>query len=262
MRILTALVGIPIVVALAWWGGWAFALLVAGISVAAQVELYGLLRARGTNSGGPIALAAGACVALFTMSAWFGVGALVLTLTSLGTWPVRGRVEGSLAGAGGTVFGIIYPTAFLAFLVALRNDGMIAGDDGFVRALGVIVLVWAADTGAYYAGRTLGRHPLAPAVSPKKTWEGFAGGVVVALGTGWAIGTWGGAGIESAHWIALGGIAAIFGPIGDLFESALKRDAGVKDSAGWLPGHGGFLDRFDALAFVAPLAWVYLRYVA
>ncbi len=262
MRIVTALVGIPIVVALTWLGGWWTAAMVAGIAVAAQVELYRMLRARGIEAGGGSALAAGACLALTPVHEGFGAAALVLTLVTLGAWPVRGRVDGALAGASATVFGIIYPAGLLAFVAALRLDGSLSGDDAFLRTIGVIVLVWAADTGAYYAGRAFGKHALAPSVSPKKTWEGFAGGVAAALVVAWAIATWGESETGTVHWLALGFAAAVAGPVGDLFESALKRDAGIKDSAGLLPGHGGFLDRFDALAFVAPIAWLYLRLVA
>lgn len=262
MRIVTAIVGIPVVVALVWLGGWPFGFLVMVIAMAGQHELYGLFRAKGTSVGGPWALAAGGCAALGPMHPAFAAAAIVLLLVALSGWPLAGRVEGSLAGVSGTVLGVVYPPILLSALTALRTSGMSSDLDPFVITLGVIVLVWAADTGAYYAGKTLGRHLLAPRVSPKKTWEGIGGGVVTAIVVAWCFARWVEPGLELQHWLVLGLVAATVGPVGDLFESALKRDAGVKDSAGLLPGHGGFLDRFDALAFVAPVSYLYLRIVA
>ena len=125
----------------------------------------------------------------------------------------------------------------------------------------LLILLLGLSSAAYYVGRALGRRPLAPVVSPKRTWEGFLGGMAGAGVVAVAWWYWTDSGLAPGHWIGIAGITAILGPMGDLFESALKRSAGVKDSASLLPGHGGFLDRFDALAFVAPAAWLYLVYL-
>ncbi len=116
----------------------------------------------------------------------------------------------------------------------------------------LIVLVWAADTGAYFAGKNFGRHKLAPGISPGKTWEGWAGGALLALATGWAFGQFV-PDIPLTHRLVAAGVVAVFGPLGDLAESMLKRSAGVKDSGTFLPGHGGLLDRFDAFLLVLPV---------
>ena len=134
------------------------------------------------------------------------------------------------------------------------------GDSGYVPwlPLGWFVLIWLNDTGAYFAGRAWGRHKLAPSISPGKTWEGWAGGLVASLlgsmGLAWGLP------VEEPWWV-LALVVAVFGPAGDLAESALKRRAGIKDSGRVLPGHGGVLDRFDSHIFAAPLAAILLRLI-
>jgi len=122
--------------------------------------------------------------------------------------------------------------------------------------LGWFILIWLNDTGAYFAGRSLGRHKLAPAISPGKTWEGWAGGLLASMGAALMLDAWM---PTEAPWWMLALVVSVFGPAGDLAESALKRRAGVKDSGALLPGHGGILDRFDSHIFAAPLAALVLR---
>jgi phosphatidate cytidylyltransferase len=127
--------------------------------------------------------------------------------------------------------------------------------------LGIVLLIWAADTGAYAAGRTWGRHKLFPRHSPGKTWEGWAGGTVLTLLTGWALAHWvPGQPLTLIQWLGAAGLVSVFGVWGDLAESMLKRSLGVKDSGRMLPGHGGVLDRFDSLLLATPfvVAWVKL----
>jgi phosphatidate cytidylyltransferase len=135
---------------------------------------------------------------------------------------------------------------------------------GFGWVIMSFVLAWANDTAAYFAGRFLGRHKMFPRVSPKKTWEGFAGGLAGSVAGALAlramdpVGDLAGLGIAGAVVLGLG--AAALGPLGDLVESMLKRAAGVKDSGRLIPGHGGLLDRIDALLFIAPWVWVFAAY--
>ncbi len=124
----------------------------------------------------------------------------------------------------------------------------------------VAVCVWMTDTGAYLVGRKWGRHKLAPALSPNKTVEGSLGGLTLAVVTGVCFGVW--IHLPWQHGLAVGLIAGVMGQMGDLFESALKREIGIKDFGGIMPGHGGALDRFDSLLFVTPLAFCYLHFVA
>lgn len=123
----------------------------------------------------------------------------------------------------------------------------------------VFVMIWLNDTGAFCVGSTLGRHKMFPRLSPKKSWEGFAGGLVFDLLAAWACFRWfNGMDMSLWQWLGLGAVVCAFSTWGDLFESMLKRNAGVKDSGHLIPGHGGILDRIDSLLFVAPAVVVYL----
>lgn len=124
-------------------------------------------------------------------------------------------------------------------------------------ACGIFLLIWANDTFAYLIGRALGKHRLFPRWSPKKTWEGFIGGLIGALAVG-AILSYQFTELSMINWFVLAAIFSIFGTLGDLSESMLKRSFGLKDSGNILPGHGGILDRFDALLFATPFAAAYL----
>ncbi|HYF62392.1 MAG TPA: phosphatidate cytidylyltransferase, partial [Herpetosiphonaceae bacterium] len=119
-------------------------------------------------------------------------------------------------------------------------------------------VTWASDTGAYFAGRAFGRNKMSPRLSPKKTWEGFAGGTLASIGAGVGIVALLGLPVSPLVGVALGLIGAIGGTLGDLAESMLKRQAGVKDSGNLIPGHGGLLDRVDSLLFTAPLIYYLL----
>ena len=122
--------------------------------------------------------------------------------------------------------------------------------------IGFFILIWANDTGAYLAGVAFGRRKLFERISPKKTWEGFFGGVIFAAVSGWALAGWlGGAG--NIHWVALAFIVSVFGTYGDLIESMLKRSVGAKDSGNIMPGHGGFLDRFDSALIAFPAVYLF-----
>jgi phosphatidate cytidylyltransferase len=126
--------------------------------------------------------------------------------------------------------------------------------------LGVILLIWASDTYAYLVGSTLGKHKLYERISPGKTWEGTIGGGVLTVISSYIVSGWFPE-IQFIHWLVIAGIVVVFGTLGDLFESLLKRQAGVKDSGKIMPGHGGILDRFDSLMFVSPFVYLYLNWV-
>ncbi|MCY7409863.1 MAG: phosphatidate cytidylyltransferase [Chitinophagales bacterium] len=126
-----------------------------------------------------------------------------------------------------------------------------------VVPLGIILLIWANDTFAYFAGSLFGKHKMLPAVSPKKSWEGFASGLVFALIAAWLLSNKFPQ-LEMLQWLIVALIVVVFGTMGDFFESMIKRHAGVKDSGSLMPGHGGFLDRFDALIFCLPFVTIYL----
>lgn len=263
-RIATAVIGIPVVVGAAYVGGWTFVVLVAGSTLLAQYELYGLI-ARG--DGPPLVvpgLVLGAVVCVRTaMPSAVGL-AVGLTIALTIYVFLSERFDDPWQTASSTLTGVVYPTLLLSYLVDLRlGAAATLGDqEAFGLTMVVLGLVWVSDTAAYYVGKSLGRHSLAPTISPKKTWEGTVGGAVGSLGV--ALALWN-AGFLSLGWLdfaVLGIFCGSLGQLGDLAESRLKRLAGVKDSASVLPGHGGLLDRLDAMTVAVPLSVLYLRYVA
>jgi phosphatidate cytidylyltransferase len=144
---------------------------------------------------------------------------------------------------------VAFPLSF-----AVRLHGF--ADDGPRLLLFALVITWAGDTEAYFLGRAIGKHALAPHLSPKKTWEGSAGSMMGSLLVAWGFSYW--ILIPIGHLLGMAVIGNVAGQMGDLLESAYKRSAGVKDSGGLLPGHGGVLDRIDALILCVPVIWYYV----
>ncbi len=155
---------------------------------------------------------------------------------------------------------MVHTTRYILPLSRIHVSPFGMAERGAWLMLFVAVCVWMTDTGAYLVGRKWGRHKLAPALSPNKTVEGSLGGLALAVLTGISFGLW--IHLPWQHGLAVGLIAGIMGQAGDLFESALKREIGIKDFGGIMPGHGGALDRFDSLLFVTPLAFCYLHFIA
>jgi phosphatidate cytidylyltransferase len=237
MRVLAASVLAPIAIAIAWAGGWPWALLVISATIGLYVEwlvIVGLARELRATVPGVAALAvAGVCLIAGRLEATLivlGIGLVVVALLA----PER-RSWGAT--------GFFYAAAAEVASVLVRQDPV----NGFTALFFVLLLVWAADIGGYFAGRAIGGPKLWPRVSPKKTWAGaiggFAGSLLVA-------GLFAAAGVgKSGPLLALGAILSVISQLGDLFESAVKRHFGVKDSSHIIPGHGGLLDRLDG--FVA-----------
>src|SRR5450432_158160 len=174
----------------------------------------------------------------------------LLGVTALTLWTRRPLVE-ALPAASMSSSGLLLVALPLSFAVRLHGHGV----EGPRLLLFALTITWAGDTVAYFVGRALGKHPLAPALSPKKTWEGAVGGFAGSLLVGYAFSWWLSAPVP--HLLAMAGVGNIAGQAGDLLESAYKRSAGVKDSGALLPGHGGILDRIDALILAIPAVWYY-----
>jgi phosphatidate cytidylyltransferase len=175
----------------------------------------------------------------------------VLGLTVLTLWTRRPLVE-ALPAAGISSSALLLVAFPLSF--AVRLHGIPAF--GPKLLLFSLAITWAADTTAYFVGRAIGKHPLAPHISPKKTWEGSIASMVGSLVVAYAFSFW--IRIPLPHLLIMAATGNIAGQMGDLLESAYKRSAGVKDSGGLLPGHGGILDRIDALILCIPVIWYYL----
>ena len=180
------------------------------------------------------------------------VGGLALMTVASLLWRLRGSVEGFLPDASASLFLIAYLPLLGSSLVLL-----VADDRGIARTTCYLLCVVASDTGAYLFGSLFGKHKMAPHISPGKTWEGWIGGALLAAAVGGWLVSWL---LDAAVWVGvvLGLCLAVAGAAGDLAESMIKRDAGLKDMSNLLPGHGGAMDRLDSLLVAAPVAWVVL----
>jgi phosphatidate cytidylyltransferase len=164
-----------------------------------------------------------------------------------------------------TFFSVLYtaiPFSMFSFSAFSRTGlDSILSHEGIVFSPGIVIgfflLIWANDTGAYLSGVSFGKHKLFERISPKKTWEGFLGGLILAAVVAWLLSGWLGV-VDNLHWIIISVIISVAGTYGDLAESMLKRSTGVKDSGSILPGHGGFLDRFDSAIFAFPLVYLFI----
>ena len=210
-------------------------------------------------------------VVMVVVAYFWGAPALVtataVTALVVMMWVLRRGVDGYVKNASAAVFTLVY-VPFLASFVALllAEGGSTPGvgldlDDAGVRGvITFIAITVASDTGGYVAGVLFGKHPMAPVISPKKSWEGFAGSVVACI----AVGVWLVTSFLGGDWwvgVLLGVISALMATLGDLCESVIKRDLGIKDMSQVIPGHGGLMDRLDSLlATIAPI-WLILYYL-
>ena len=203
-------------------------------------------------------LLAGAAAMLF--AAWYGGApalstALAVTALVIMLWRLRSGVDGFVRDATSGVFTAVY-LPFLAGFVVL----LLRADDGVWRVITFILVTIASDIGGYAAGVLFGRHPMSPVISPKKSWEGFAGSALSCMAVGWLCVDY----LLDGRWwvgVILGAVAVVTATLGDLCESVIKRDLGIKDMSNIIPGHGGIMDRLDSLlATVAP-TWLLLYYL-
>jgi len=230
-------------------------LLYMGIALAfALTELTSALAKRDINIPA-IPVAAGGA-AIITCAYWLGpkyaLAALGLTVVAILAWRLPGGATGYVKDMTAGMFAAAY-LPFLASFVA----AMLIPADGARRVLTFVILTICSDIGGYFAGITVGRHPMAPVISPKKTWEGFAGSAVACLAGGALTLTL----LLHGHvWqgLLVGAAAVLAATLGDLAESMIKRDLEIKDMGSLLPGHGGILDRLDSLLIVAPVIWLLL----
>jgi phosphatidate cytidylyltransferase len=267
VRLATGLVGAPLILLLLYLGpAWGWLLFVA---VAASIGAYELFSM--THPADRLAQVIGvALVEAVIFALWFvgGDARALLTLIVvapivgmlLGLWRL-GDVHTAAVRLMGFTFGPLYVGAALGVLVLLRRDADVLGAHagaGFVVL--ALCLAWGSDTGAYFAGRFLGKHKLYEAVSPKKTVEGAFGGLAASLLSALVAHAWFLPSLPLVSGLVLAIVAGGLGQAGDLGESVLKRSFGVKDSGGIVPGHGGILDRVDALLITGATTYLYVRW--
>ena len=242
---------LPIVLYAVWLGGWwLFGLaLVAGL--VALHELYAMTRSlRPLVLGGYAGLVFALLGAELGGAPWLVAGVVGTFLFAFVVFGISDARPSFTASMGTTLLGVVWVAGGLALLIVLRDL-----PHGRLAVFTVLLAVWADDSAAYFVGRLLGRHRMAPTISPGKTWEGFVAGTLTAVAICFVA-------LYKQHFlsnleaVALGAAVAVSAVLGDLFESAVKRDLGVKDSGRILGGHGGMLDRIDAQLFAVPAAYV------
>ena len=288
-RVVTGVVAAPIAIAILVFGGAPLAALIAVASALGAWEFFRIARAAGFEPFDGLGIAISGLIPLAVHARFLGlhdfarvgpasISALVVVLLlTLAIWK-RGVAGKPLGAAAATVFGIAYTGGMLSFAYAIRyheyafaSANLSVGPRTFTVPSGGLLLLlpvfitWASDIGAYFVGRTIGRHKLIPSVSPAKTVEGAIGGLVASMLVAWAYVHF--ILSDSAHLdfryppfgvLFFGALISAAAQVGDLAESLLKREAGVKDSSHIIPGHGGILDRCDSLLFVLPVAYVVL----
>ena len=244
-RVLTAAIGIPLVIAITLYSPhWLFALIVAVIAGMCFSEFLAFGSSRmGSRPGGWIVLAGAAVTASFVGDATWVLTILAAAfIFSFAVLTFDGSLESMLPRSSLAAFGMVYCCVLTGFIVWLQPHVVLT----------LMGTIWAGDAAAYYGGRALGRRKLAPAISPNKTVEGAIAGLLGSVIAGIGLGTWL-LNFPTTVLAAASVAAAVAGQIGDLAESALKRSSNVKDSSSLLPGHGGMLDRLDSLLFAAPV---------
>jgi phosphatidate cytidylyltransferase len=263
-RVIVSLVAIPLIVLASYLGSYYFFCFILAVGLISYIEFGGLVKKKNVNA-----------------NLWFGLFAIgviitnqyhhiidftpllfiiILLLLIIELFRNKGSVVKNL---GATFLGILYIGLFSSALIAIRefypddNDLYIRG--GYIM-ISILATIWVCDSAAFFGGTALGKHKLFPRISPGKSWEGALFGFVFAIITMLLAKLFV---LDFLSWknvMVLGIIIGIIGQIGDLVESSIKRDAGVKDSSSIIPGHGGIFDRFDSLLFSAPAVWLYLTY--
>ena len=233
----------------------AFALVVALAFAISIHELVVAYRGSGIYPSGPLLIISG--LSLYLIAWWRGDNGLFVALPVVAIinliWLLKKGPSEYASRASASILMLLYLGLLPSFIFLLARDS-----DGFALISILVILVGVNDTFAYIAGVLLGKHKMAPRLSPKKSWEGFFGGLVATVIASSAAFHYL---LERSWWIGalMGLVGVIAATFGDLIESALKRDFGIKDMSSFLPGHGGMLDRLDSATFTAPALWIFLE---
>jgi phosphatidate cytidylyltransferase len=291
LRILFSVVAAPLALFVVLAGGAPLAALLAVVSALGAWEFYRIARGSGNRPLDDVGIAIAGLVPLAVHAHYLGLVGFHLALASVlalailaATIWLRGVDGRPLAAAAVTLLGVAYTAGMLSYGYAIRYHDVVRGYDsvsirfaslgplqvpiapGGVLLIFPLVLTWASDIGAYFVGRAIGGRKLIPSVSPGKTVAGAVGGLAASMIVSWIYARWVLVPVASlgfTPWAALGfgALISVAAQVGDLFESLLKREGGVKDSSRIIPGHGGILDRFDSLIFVLPVAYLLLGWL-
>jgi phosphatidate cytidylyltransferase len=253
-RLAVAAILLPIVLGVVWLGGWwLFGLAVVG-GVLALHELYAMARSlRPIVLGGYAGLVLTLLGAQLGGTTWLLAGILSTFVAALLVFFVSSARQNAVSGFAVTLLGVAWVGGGLAHFMLVRDIPV----DGRLLVFTILLTVFADDTAAFFVGRTIGRHRLAPAISPGKSVEGFIGGTLAGVAVSF-FALYEQDVVSTGESLLLGLVIALAATLGDLFESAVKRDLGVKDSGSLLGGHGGVLDRIDSLLWAGPAAYIAL----
>ena len=257
--VITALVLLALIIVCAFGGRRWFFVLVATVVLMAVFELLDALVQKGRRPSIPLGIAGALGILVAAYQERFAFIAIVLAVATYAALvfalrPNRGATPAS--DAAWTIFGLAWIGGGGAGAVSI-----LVMDGGLALLVAAILIIACDDIGAFFVGTRLGRHKMAPSISPAKSWEGFAGGILTSLAAGLLFASL----LDEmtvTTGLALGALAGLLAPVGDLVESQAKRELGIKDSGRLLPGHGGMLDRLDAIIFCCPAVSLYLHFVA
>jgi phosphatidate cytidylyltransferase len=263
-RVMVAVIAIPLILITAFLGGYYFFTFVALVALISFYEFALLARKKNANAN---IILSELIIFLLLLNVIFNyielTSLLMLASLSLLIAELFRNKGSAINNLGASFLGLFYIGFFSTSLILLREFYTTATDDysnGAFLIISVLASIWIGDSAAYYGGTALGKHKLFPRVSPKKSWEGAIFGFIFSIGTMILMKFLLMDFQSLLDAVIIGIIIGIVGQTGDLVESLLKRDSEVKDSSSLIPGHGGFLDRFDSLIFSAPVIWMYLKY--
>ena len=259
-RIIVAILAIPFLVGVCYIGEFYFLIFVAGVGLISFYELGLMLKNKKTYINLPVGLTAVLMIIVnsyFSFLKFYQITLIIILVLTL--YELFRNNESAIHNIGSTLFGILYLGVFPSTIIGLREyfyggNYLIGG----YFIISILVTIWVCDSAAFFIGTAIGKHKLFPRVSPNKSWEGAIAGFVFSVAA-MAIAKI--VILDIFSWtdtILIGILIGIFGQVGDLIESLIKRDAGVKDSSSIIPGHGGVFDRFDSLLFIAPVIYLYI----
>lgn len=263
-RLITGVIFLTVLISGILCNQWTFAVLFAAIDVLALHEFYAISEKSGHKALGKYGVAVGLMSFVLSFLSFANViddayiFSIVPMLVLIYIIVLFGKFENPVSTIAMTFYGLVYIALPMALLCPIAFH---AGEYRSIMVLGMFVIIWVNDTGAYCFGVTIGRHHMFERISPKKTWEGLLGGMLTAVGASVLLAHYFSE-LTLVQWVTMSLLIVVFGTLGDLAESQIKRTVGIKDSSNLLPGHGGILDRFDSIILAIPVIFAYLQFIS